>query len=49
MWPVDLSVRLPIAGTVGRYPAVYLMGRDPIPRRLGFPGRAMGPSRSTRY
>ena len=33
MWPVDLSVRLPIAGTVGRYPAVYLMGRDPIPRR----------------
>ena len=49
MWPVDLSVRLPIAGTVGRYPAVYLMGRDPIPRRLGFPGRAMGPSRSIRY
>ena len=49
MWPVDLSVRLPIAGTVGRYPAVYLMGRDPIPRRQGFPGEAMGPPRSIRY
>ena len=49
MWPVDLSVRLPIAGTVGRYPAVYLMGRDPIPRRRGFPGEAMGPPRSIRY
>ena len=37
MWPIGLSTRLPIAGTVGRYPAVYLMGRDPIPCRLGFP------------
>ena len=33
MWPVSLSARLPITDTVGRYPAVYLMGRDPIPRR----------------
>ena len=40
MWPVGLSTRLPIAGTVGRCPAVYLMGRDPIPYRLGFPDPA---------
>ena len=44
MWPVGLSTRLPIAGTVGRYLAVYLMGRDPIPLRLGFgPGPMRGP------
>ena len=36
MWPIALSGRLPVAGTVGLYPAVYLMGRDPIPSRLGF-------------
>ncbi len=49
MWPIGLSTRLPIAGTVGRYPAVYLMGRDPIPFRLGFPGSPMWGSRSIRY
>ena len=49
MWPVGLSTRLPIAGTVGRYPAVYLMGRDPIPRRLGFPGPPRRGARSIRY
>ena len=49
MWPVDLSVRLPIAGTVGRSPAVYLMGRDPIPCRLGFPAPPMRAARSIRY
>ena len=49
MWPIGLSTRLPIAGTVGRYPAVYLMGRDPIPSRLGFPAGAMRPWRSIRY
>ena len=42
MWPVDLSVRLPIAGTVGRYPAVYLMGRDPSRAVKAFPGRPWG-------
>ena len=36
MWPIALSGRLPVAGTVGSHPAVYLMGRDPIPSRLGF-------------
>ncbi len=33
MWPTVLSDRLPIAGTVGRYPAVYLIGRGPVPGR----------------
>ena len=28
---------------MGRHPAVYLMGRDPIPRRLGFARGAMRP------
>ena len=49
MWPVGLSTRLPVVGLVGRCPANYLMGRDPIPCRLGFPGGAMGPRRSIRY
>ena len=37
MWPVALSGRLPVVGSVGRYPADYLIGRDPIPCRKGFP------------
>ena len=49
MWPIGLSARLPVAGTVGRYPAVYLMGRDPIPSREGFPGHPMRGARSIRY
>ena len=49
MWPVGLSTRLPVVGQVGRHPACCLMGRDPIPRRLGFPGRPMRGSRSIRY
>ena len=49
MWPIGLSARLPIAGTVGRHPAVYLMGRDPIPRRQGFPGAPMRGPRRIRY
>ena len=49
MWPISLSARLPIAGTVGRHPAVYLMGRDPIPRRQGFPGAPMRGPRRIRY
>ena len=49
MWPIGLSARLPVAGTVGRYPAVYLMGRDPIPRRLGFARRRMRGRGVVRY
>ena len=33
VWPIILSDRLPIAGTVGRYPTVNLIGRGPIPGR----------------
>ncbi len=49
MWPVGLSTRLPVVGTVGYYPAVYLMGRDPIPRRKSFPGYDMRHTRHIRY
>ena len=49
MWPIGLSTRLPVVGTVGSHPAVYLMGRDPIPRRLGFPARPMRGGRRIRY
>ena len=49
MWPVGLSTRLPVVGWAGRCPAHYLMGRDPIPRRLGFPARGMRPGRRIRY
>ena len=49
MWPVGLSTRLPVVGTAGLCPAVYLMGRDPIPRRRSFPGGGMRPRRSIRY
>ena len=49
MWPVGLSTRLPVESTVGRYPAVYLMGRDPIPYCLGFPLPAMRRGGSIRY
>ena len=49
MWPINLSVRLLIVDLVGRYPAVYLMGRDPIPSRQGFPGPPMRGARSIRY
>jgi hypothetical protein len=33
VWPIVLSDRLPIDGTVGRYPTVYLIGRGPVPGR----------------
>ena len=49
MWPVGLSTRLPIAGTVSLYLAVYLMGRDPIPYRESFPPDAMRHPKSIRY
>ena len=49
MWPIGLSARLPVVGTVGRYPAVYLMGRDPIPYRKSFPGKTMRFIRSIWY
>ena len=32
--PFNLSVRLPIVGLVGCYPANYLIGREPIFQRI---------------
>ena len=49
MWPVGLSTRLPVVGTVGRHPAVYLMGRGAIPSRLGFPRAPMRGRGRIRY
>ena len=34
VWGTVLSDPLPIVGTVGRHPAVYLMGRMPVPHRI---------------
>ena len=34
MWPINLSVRLPIVALVGRYPANYLIGRESIFQRI---------------
>ena len=44
MWPINLSVRLPIVGLVGRYPANCLIGREPIPKRINpLVGGSCGP------
>ena len=34
MWPINLSVRLPIVDLVGRYPTNYLIGRESIFQRI---------------
>ena len=34
MWPINLSVRLPIVDLVGRYPANCLIGREAILQRI---------------
>ena len=34
MRPINLSVRLPIVGLVGRYPTNYLIGREAILQRI---------------
>ena len=34
MWPFTLSGRLPIVALVGRYPANWLIGREPTPNRI---------------
>ena len=31
MWPINLSVRLPVVALVGHYPANKLMGHEPLP------------------
>ena len=44
MRPSRLSPRLPVVSAVGRHPAACLMGRGPIPLRLGFARPAMRPA-----
>ena len=34
MWPFNLSVRLPIVDLVSRYLTNYLIGREPIFKRI---------------
>ena len=34
MWPINLSVRLPIVDLVGRYLTNYLIGREAILQRI---------------
>ena len=41
MWGANLSVPLGIVATVGRYPAVKLMPREPIRNRLSFIPKGM--------
>ena len=41
MWPVNLSVRLPIVDLVGSYPANYLIGRKLIFRQQAFAASTM--------
>ena len=43
MWPADLSVRLPVAALVGRYPANQLIGYGPLPNRRTFGPAKMPP------
>ena len=44
MWPVALSGRLPVEAMVGRYPAIKLIGRDPIPYRWNLSRKDMHPT-----
>ena len=43
MWPFNLSVRLLIVDLVGRYPANYLIRREPIFARRIFGTQDMRP------
>ena len=43
MWPINLSVRLPIVAMVGRYLTIQLIGRESIPERIApFPSEPCG-------
>ena len=46
---VVLSHPLAIFATVGRYPAVKLIAREPLPRRNSFPDKKMSPRQIARY
>ena len=49
VWGTNLSVPLDIVATVGRYPAVQLMSREPIRLRRIFIRRKMPPSRTMEH
>ena len=49
MWPIDLSVRLPIVGLVSRYLTNYLIGRESILERLTFGTSVMRQKYIMRY
>ena len=49
VWGTNLSVPLDIVATVGRYPAVQLMSREPIRLRRIFICRKMPPCRTMEH
>ena len=49
VWGTNLSVPLDIVATVGRYPAVQLMSREPIRLRRIFIRRKMPPCRTMEH
>ena len=49
VWGTNLSVPLDIVATVGRYPAVQLMSREPIRLRRIFICRKMPPNRTMEH
>ena len=49
VWLIVLSDQLPVDGLVGRYPANYLIGRDPISKRKSFLPPAMRKEEGIRY
>ena len=49
VWGTNLSVPLDIVATVGRYPAVQLMSREPIRLRRIFIRRKMPPRRTMEH
>ena len=49
VWGTNLSVPLDIVATVGRYPAVQLMSREPIRLRRIFIRRKMPPYRTMEH
>ena len=49
MWPVNLSVRLPVEALVSHYLTNKLIGRESIPNRRSFPTRTMQSQLNIRY
>jgi len=49
MWPVNLSVRLPVEALVSHYLTNKLIGRESIPDRRNFPTTPMQASQNIQY